>query len=172
MKTMREIATQRAPHSLVPALAAGLLTGLFSVFALIAPLGAEGSTASAIAAPQPPAVPVARTAQVLHSGVGPVVRGDKVPWGYGPGPMVGPRIEVSNMRRLHWPLGPVVVFLVLLVVALLAALAWVLLRRRTSRTSEAGAQEILERRLAEGSIDVEEFEKRRAALRGSNRTPG
>ncbi len=171
MKTMRAISTQRARRWVAPALVVGILAGLFSVAALIASFGAEGSTASAIAAPQPPAAPVARTVRVLRSGTDPAARGYKVPWEYGPGPMVGPRVEVGGLRGPRWLLGLVVVALVLLVAALVAALAWVLLRRRTGRASGGGAQEILERRLAEGSVDVEEFEKRREALRGSNRAP-
>jgi uncharacterized membrane protein len=172
MKTMGASPTQRARRWVAPALVVGILVGLLSVAALIAVLGAGRTTVSAVAAPQPPLAPVTRTVRVPRSGAGPIVRGYKVPWEYGPGPMVGHRVEVSGVRGPRWLLGLVVIALVLLVAALLAALAWVLLRRRTGRASEGGAQEILERRLAEGSVDVEEFEKRREALRGSNRPPG
>ena len=98
-----------------------------------------------------------------------MVRGYRVPWEYGHGPAVERRIEVSGPHRLRWLAVLVVGFLVALVAALAAALAWFLLRRRTGGASKGGAHEILERRLAEGSIDVEEFEKRRQALLGDRK---
>ena len=102
--------------------------------------------------------------RIAESGAGPVVRGYRVPWHYGPGPAMERRIEVSGPHRLRWLAVLIVGFLVVLVTALAAALVWILLRHRTGKASRGGAQEILERRLAEGSIDVEEFEKRRQAL--------
>jgi len=81
-----------------------------------------------------------------------VARGYGVPWQYGAGPPPGPRLEGSGWHRPRWLAVLAVGFLLLLVAVLAAVLAWIALGRRRGRASRGGAQEILERRLAEGRL--------------------
>jgi uncharacterized membrane protein len=122
---------------------------------------------SAHAAPEPPAVPAAKALREVRSGDNPWVRGYNNHWEYGPGPMMSRPIGVGDRGAPRWLVG----LLIVLAAALVAAMAWSLLRNRTRGAPEGGAQQILERRLAEGAIGVEEFEQRRDALRGDNRNP-
>jgi putative membrane protein len=56
--------------------------------------------------------------------------------------------------------------------AVIFGVVW-LIRGGVSSSSTGGdAEEILARRLAEGAISVEEYEERRAALRGGHDRPG
>lgn len=164
MKTMRTISMPGARRWVVLGLVVAILAVLLAVASLIA-LAGHGSTA--LAAPEPQ-VQATGAVHVVKSGAGHLVRGYRVPWEYGPGPLVGPRqIEVHAPVGRRWLVVLVVLIFIALAAALAVALAWILLRRRARGAHPGGAQEILERRLAEGSIDVDEFEKRREALRGS-----
>lgn len=172
MKMMRAISTPTARRWIGPALLVAVLAGLIALVASIAVLGAAGGTASARAAAEPTVAPVAGAVHVTGGGNGHLVRTDRVPWEYGPAPQLARTIAVHDVGPRRWLVVLFVLFLVVLVAAIAVGLAWFLLRRRTRGGSAQGAHEILERRLAEGSIDVDEFEKRRAALRGSERKPG
>ncbi len=126
---------------------------------------------SANAAPEPPAAPAApplvRELREPRSGAGPLARGYKSRWGYGPGPVFGRDIGFERGGAPRWLVG----LLVLLAAALAVALTGVLLKNRARSATGGGAQQILERRLAEGAIDVEDFEQRRDALGRKSREP-
>jgi uncharacterized membrane protein len=123
---------------------------------------------SAHAAPEPPAPPPpVRALREARSGDSPLARGYNSRWGYGPGPMAGRGIGFGGRGTPRWLVG----LLILLAAALAAGLAWSLLKSKARGATEAGAQQILERRLAEGAIDVEDFEQRRDALRRKSREP-
>lgn len=153
MKTMQAISMPR-PHRLwiaLPLVMSTLAVVLFPV--------------SAHAAPEPPAAPTAKALREVRSGNNPWVRGYNNHWEYGPGPMMNRPIGVGDRGAPRWLAG----LLIVLAAALAVALAWSLLRNRAKGAPEGGAQQILERRLAEGAIGVEEFEQRRGALRGNDR---
>ncbi len=155
MKTMSSISTQgRCRFWVALSLALSLLVVLLP--------------ASAQAAPESRRAPLLREARGDYGG--PAGRLNN-PWEYGPGPTMSRQVSVGNVGGPRWVLALLVVgFLVVLAAAVAAAIAWVLLKRRRGST-EGGAHQILERRLAEGTINVEEFERRRDALKGNNRTP-
>jgi hypothetical protein len=162
VKTMQAIQALRPRRMWI---ALPLLT---TILAILSPASAQ----AAPELPPPPSPAAAKAAQVFRGGPGPRGRSFGAPWEYGPGPMMGPpgpvisrQIDLAGPDAPRWLVGLLVGFLVVLVAALAAALAWILLRRRNRGAAEAGAQQILERRLAEGTIDVEEFERRREALR-------
>jgi uncharacterized membrane protein len=169
MNTVPTISKPRARGWIVPGVVVAILAALFSVVAVVAALGAARTTAVIAAPDRPPAAQLARTVRGARSGGGPAVRGYRVPWGYGPGPAVERRIEFGAQPGLRWLAVLVGGLLVALLAVLAAVLTWILLRLRTGERSQRGANEILERRLAEGSIDVEEFEKRRRALLGDRK---
>jgi uncharacterized membrane protein len=162
---MQTISMPRARRWGVLGIVVATLASLLFVVALVAGLGA-GSTVSVVASPEPVAAQAARTVHLPRGGAGPAVRGYRLPWEYGPGPAMGRSLEVSGPHRLRWLAVMVVGFLLALVAALAAALAWILLRRRSGGAAKGSVHEVIARRLADGSIDVEEFEKRRQALLG------
>lgn len=155
------------------------LRGRWLVLPLVATILAVLPPASAQAAPapRPPRPAAAKALRVIPGRPAPRLRGYGNPWGYGPGPMMGPapaighQIDVEAPDAPRWLVGLLVGFLVVLAAVLAAALAWILLRRRSGGAGAADAQRILERRLAEGAVDVEEFERRRKALRGDGPKP-
>jgi hypothetical protein len=164
VKTMQAIRMPRPPRTWV------VLPLVVATLAILSPVSAQ-------AAPEPPPPPgvlaaAKGTVRVFRGAPGPRARGYGAPWEYGPGPLMGPagpvvgrQIDLEGPDAPRWLVALLVGFLVVLVAVLAAALAWILLRRRNRGAAEAGAQQILERRLAEGTIDVEEFERRREALR-------
>ncbi len=168
MKTVPTISKLRARRWIVAGVVGAISAALFSVVAVVAALGAARTT-SVVGAPDRPPAQLAGTVRGTRSAAETAVLGDRVPWGYGPGPAVERRVEFGAPPGLRWLAVLVGGLLVALLATLAAVLAWILLRRRTGERSQRGAREILERRLAEGSIDVEEFEKRRRALLGDRK---
>jgi hypothetical protein len=161
MKTMQAVRTLRLPRTWV------VLPLVAAILVVLAPVSAQAAPE-----PPPPGPAAAKAVQVFRGGPGPRARSYGAPWEYGPGTLVGPpgpvisrQIDLEGPDAPRLLVGLLAGFLVVLAAALAAVLAWILLRRRNSGAAEAGAQQILERRLAEGTIDVEEFERRREALR-------
>jgi uncharacterized membrane protein len=156
MKTMQGISPPGPPR-----LWAGVALAMSTLAMMLIPVSAHAAPA-----PAPPAPPV-RALREARGGGDPLARGYNNRWGYGPGPMAGRGIGFGGRGAPRWLVG----LLILLAAALAAGLAWSLLKSRAGGATGGGAQQILERRLAEGAIDVEDFEQRRDALRRTSREP-